>query len=295
MRKPNFFIVGAPKCGTTAMNDYLSQHPDIFMAKKEPDYFCKDLKIKIKLSESEYMQYFQAAKNEKIIGEASVWYLISKISALDIKKFAPDAKILIMLRNPVDVIYALHSQNIYEGNEDVLDFKTALNLDESRRNGKNLPDSADFFELPLYSDSVLFYEQVKRYLDVFGKNYVHIILYDNFKMDTKKVVSETLEFLGIDNRLPIDYNIINPNKRIKWFRLHRLIKRPGSAIRTVFRIIVPVRRLRHFIMLKVSNWNIKTGKRTKMNDKLYESLKRKYAADVKLLANLINRDLSAWL
>src|SRR5258706_10449866 len=111
INNPDFFIVGAPKCGTTAMNDYLGQHPDIYMAPKELHYFGADLKIKDKISESAYLQYFKNAGNKKILGEASVWYLFSGTAAKEIKNFSPDAKILIMLRNPVEVVYSLHSQH----------------------------------------------------------------------------------------------------------------------------------------------------------------------------------------
>src|SRR6266511_5324655 len=128
------------------MNDYLNQHPDIFMGKKELHYFGKDLKTKLKLSESEYLENFEGASDKKIIGEASVWYLSSKTAAEEIKKFAGDAKILIMLRNPVDVIHSMHSQHLYDGNEDILDFEAALSLDEKRKSGDNLPDSVDYFE-----------------------------------------------------------------------------------------------------------------------------------------------------
>ena len=140
MKIPNFFIVGAPKCGTTAMNDYLDQHPDVFMAHKELHYFGNDLQVKNRISEQEYLQHFKDAVNEKIIGEASVWYLFSATAAKEIKSFSPDAKVLIMLRNPVDVIYSLHSQHLYDGNEDVLDFESALALDDERKAGRGIQD-----------------------------------------------------------------------------------------------------------------------------------------------------------
>jgi hypothetical protein len=293
--KPIFFIVGAPKCGTTAMNDYLNKHPDIFMAKKELHYFGKDLKTKIKLSESEYLRHFQMAGSKKIIGEASVWYLFSQTAADEIKRFAPGAKILIMLRNPVEVIHSLHSQHLIDGNEDVPDFEKALKLDEVRKKRMNLPHSVDFFELPPYKDSILFTNQVKRYLDVFGKENVRIILYEDFITNTEEEVLKTLTFLGIEGRHPIDYKIINQNKRIKSFFLHRIIKKPPAVLKKIFRKIAPAQKLRHSIMLKFSNWNIKTGKRDEMSVTLSNQLKVFFADDVKSLAKLINRDLSAWL
>jgi len=293
--KPNFFIVGAPKCGTTAMNDYLNQRPDIFMAKKEMHYFGKDLKTKQKLSEPEYLKNFRSTNNEKIIGEASVWYLFSETAAKEIKEFAPDAKILIMLRNPVDVLHSLHSQHLYDGNEDVLDFEAALSLDEERKKGVNLPDSVDYFALPPYKDSVLFSNQVKRYLDVFEKENFLIILYEDFTGNTKKIVSETLEFLGINDKFQLDYNVVNPNKRIKWFYLHKLIKKPPATLKKLIRVILPFRKIRHSIMFQLFKWNVQEKQRDEMNKGLNSRLKDFFKDDIHLLSKIINRDLSAWL
>ena len=295
MIKPNFFIVGAPKCGTTAMNDYLARHPDIFMATKEIHFFGSDLKTRVKISESEYLDHFQEAGNNKIIGEASVWYLFSTMAAKEIKSFSPHAKILIMLRNPLQVIDSLHSQHLYDGNENVTDFETALNLDEERKKGNNLPDSLDFFIPPPYFDSVLFSVQVKRYLDVFGKENVHIILYDDFRENTEKTVTETLNFLGVYSKMQIGYDIINPNKKIRFFSLHRVIKNPSPGLKKIVRVILPVKKIRHDIMSYLFRWNISLEKRDKMNDELYIRLKESLTDDVNTLSKLINRDLSAWI
>jgi hypothetical protein len=295
VNKPNFFIVGAPKCGTTAMNDYLAQHPDIFMAKKEIHYFGSDLKTRLKISEAEYMKNFRQAGNKKIIGEASVWYLFSKTAATEIKNFSPDAKILIMLRNPVQVLHSLHSTHLYEANENILDFETAINLDEERKKGNSLPNSLDFFELPLYRDSVLFAEQVKRYLDCFGEENVHVILYEDFIGNTEKTVAGTLNFLGIDRKIQIAYDVINPNKKIRFFPLHLLLKNPSPSLKKIVRIILPFKKLRHRIMAYLFKWNIRVKKRNKMNDHLYARLKESLIHDVNALSKIIHRDLSAWM
>lgn len=136
MKKPDFFIVGAAKCGTTAMYEYLKEHPEIFMPEdaKEPNYFGSDMNYKSsRLTEEQYLSLFSDAKNEKRIGEASVWYLYSKLAASEIKEFCPSARIIIMLRNPVDMLYSLHSELFYGADEDIEDFKTALNAEEVRK------------------------------------------------------------------------------------------------------------------------------------------------------------------
>ncbi|RLG08342.1 MAG: sulfotransferase, partial [Thaumarchaeota archaeon] len=109
MKKPNFFIVGAPKCGTHAMYTFLKAHPEIFMPeRKEFQYFATDLVrgTQYELSEEEYLSYFRIAKDEKRLGEASTWYLYSKKAASNIKKFNPHAKIIVMLRHPIEMMYS---------------------------------------------------------------------------------------------------------------------------------------------------------------------------------------------
>lgn len=295
LKRPDFFIVGAPKCGTTAMNNYLAQHPDVFMAQKEIHYFGSDLKMRVKLSESEYLNYFQNAGEKKLIGEASVWYLFSKKAAEEIKAFSPEAKIIIMLRNPIDVLHSLHSQHLFNANEEVTNFERALELDAERRKGNQLPHSHDFFELPLYRDSVLFGEQVKRYIDIFGPKNVHIILYEDFKKNTKKIVDETMEFLNISQDVEIKYGVVNPNKKIRFFSLHRLLKLPPQGLKKIVRFVLPVKKIRHELMVLLFKLNIRKVKRKKMNEKLRMELKDYFSDDIKKLSSIINRDLSEWM
>jgi len=295
MNRPNFFIVGAPKCGTTAMNDYLNQHPEIYMAPKEIHYFGNDLKTRIKISDQDYLKFFPDTINKKIIGEASVWYLFSKTAAEEIKFFYPEAKILIMLRNPVEVIHSLHSQHLYDGNEDVADFEKALSLDEARKKRIHLADAVDFFETPAYVDSVLFSGQVGRYLNVFGREKVHIILYEDFKTDPQKIVSETLQFLALNTDLDIEYKLINSNKQVNSIHLHRLIKKPPMKLKKIVRTILPSRKLRHIIMSNFFNWNIEIKERKKINARLNEKLKKRLAEDINILGKMIDKDLSMWL
>ena len=277
------------------MNNYLAEHPDVFMAKKEIHYFGSDLKLKERLTESAYLDLFEQATGKKIIGEASVWYLYSKTAAKEIKQFSPGAKILIMLRNPVDFIHSLHSQHLFDSNETVQDFETAINLDAERKKGNKLPFSLDFFELPSYIESALFAEQVKRYYDVFGKENVKVILYDDFVKDTAGTIADTHHFLGLDNINTGNLKVINPNKQTRFFFLHQMIKNPPEKLRKVMRTILPFKALRYYIMLYLLRWNVRFKKRAEMSEELRLRLKKVFAEDIRLLGEIINRDLSAWL
>ncbi len=145
LRGPDFFIVGAPKCGTTAMTDYLGQHPEIGMcAQKETQHFATDLypRFEIRsrhewLTQDEYMKLFEGAQNRKRLGEASVWYLYSSAAPREINEFSPAADIIVMLRNPLQALPSLHSQFVFMGIEPVEDFERALDLDEERERGRS--------------------------------------------------------------------------------------------------------------------------------------------------------------
>ena len=142
MRKPDFFIVGAPKCGTTAMQYYLSQHPDIFLPEKEMDFFGNDLLFTHpRCTIEQYLAHFDTpeAKFRRRVGEKSVFYLYSKRAAYEIRDFAGAADIIIMLRNPVDMLYSLHSHMLRTGGEEIEDFRAALEDESIRKPGARLP------------------------------------------------------------------------------------------------------------------------------------------------------------
>src|SRR5262245_29668254 len=126
MRKPDFFIVGAPKCGTTAIFEYLAPHPEVFLAPKEPHFFGSDIRSIRQVNEAEYLKLFGSAENELRLGDASVFYFYSNVAPQEIREFSPDARIIISLRNPVDMVYSLHSQLVFSLEDEIEDFETAL-------------------------------------------------------------------------------------------------------------------------------------------------------------------------
>ncbi len=132
---PNFFIVGAPKCGTTALSEYLREHPNVFMCSpKEPKYFDFDFNYPIEWTEKSYLNLYSKAdpKRHHAIGEASVTYHYSECAISRILKLNPESKFIIMLRNPVDLVRSWHAQEIFTGQENISDFEKGL----ARRRGE---------------------------------------------------------------------------------------------------------------------------------------------------------------
>src|SRR6202044_1854761 len=140
MIKPNFFILGAPKCGTTSLAAWLAGHPEIYLSPtKEPHFFNTDHRRLTNSLES-YEQLFAATdQRHRAVGEASVWYLASSTAAANILNYSPEAKFIVMLRDPTEMASSLHEELVFTGREDVVDFAEAWNLQETRQNRRHVP------------------------------------------------------------------------------------------------------------------------------------------------------------
>src|SRR6187551_2293912 len=150
MRRPDLFIIGAPKSGTTSLYEYLEGHPEVFMSPvKEPGYFSGDVnrehrrRFSYPADEAKYLALFADARDEKRLGEASTRYILSPAAAAQVKDFQPDARIVAILRNPVEMIHSLHGELVSTGDEDITDFAEALAADHDRAEGRRLPPGAN--------------------------------------------------------------------------------------------------------------------------------------------------------
>ena len=294
MKNPDFFIVGAPRCGTTAMYNYLKKHPEIFMSvPKEPWYFGTDITCKFRPSLENYLHYFSMAKNEKRVGEASPIYLSSTLAAKEIKEFNPLARIIIMLRNPVDFLHSFHAKNLTLGYENITDCGNALKAEEARKQKKmDLPKKAEMAPACLqYKQMAKFSEQVERYLDVFGKENVFIIIYDDFKENTAKVYRDTLLFLGVYPDFNISFPVYNKNFRLRSKFLSHLHVNDHPSLKHSSSL--PARVLVK-LFKRINKWNTIAEPRQSMNPDLRNQLQKEFEPEVQRLSKLIGRDLNHW-
>lgn len=234
---PNLFIVGAAKSGTTSLYHYLRQHPDVFMPSyKEPHFFSQvkpkpELEVFLKhiSSETDYLELFEKT-SAKIIGEASTSYLWDKETPQRIKGVAPDAKIIIMLRQPVERAFSHYLNNVREAYEK-RDFHQAI-LEDLQATQKGWGISS------LYVDLGYYCEQVERYLKVFGKN-VHVIFFEEFTKDIPVHVEQVFKFLEIDPSYAskVEPEVRNPYARPSSGLSKWLLGTP--AVRRVVRALSP--------------------------------------------------------
>jgi hypothetical protein len=298
MTKPNLFIVGAPKTGTTALYEYLDQHPDVYFPRKTIYYFCHDLTFRTPpISESVYLDIFANSGKQKIVGEASVFNLLSPGAAKKIKDFNPDARIIIMLRNPIDMVYSLHTENYSCGDDDIEDFETSLNAESGRKQGKRVPPHHNApLEAVFYSEVAKFYEQVLRYRSVFAEDKLHIIFFDDFKADTEKEYRKVLKFLGVEEIMPASLEVVNPSKVPRNKTYLKFLLNPPGFIKAIGRTLFPHHSPRREKLIDfLWRFNNKYQPRKPISPELKQRLLGIYKEDIEKLGKFLNRDLSNWL
>jgi hypothetical protein len=189
-RWPDFILAGAGKSGTTTLYDYLRNMPDIFMPEKEPDFFAFDFsKIspeRYKQIEVAYLKNFENIKNEKIIGEAS-GYIQSKVAAKNIHQKCPNVKLLFTLRDPVERAFSHYANHIRK--------KTHASFFEEIQ--KELTHGQNPKDWGIRLDIGLYYQNLKRFLDIFPHEQIKIIIFEEWIQTPKTTIQEIRKFLGL--------------------------------------------------------------------------------------------------
>ena len=295
--RPDFFIVGAPKSGTSSLAQYLQQHPRVFMPKqKDLPFFGSDIVHNFEgafNSLTEYEARAAGAPSGALCGEASVQYLYSTNAASEIRRYNPNARIIIMLRDPVEMIYSLHSHNLWMREEDIDDFRAALDAEPRRRKGELIPPVNHFAQGLFYRDIGHIYRQVVRYLDVFGDDRVRVIVYDDFAADTEMVTRQTFSFLGLIDNVSLELRVVNANRTPRSRTLLTFTQRPHPRIDAVFTRVTP-RRVHGKIVPWMAKLNAVETSRSPLDSTLASQLRAEFAPDVRQLSERLGLDLGAW-
>lgn len=299
MKKPNLFIVGGPRCGTTALYSYLKTHPQICMSDfKEPNYFSDDLGPQVRqcTTEARYLANFCGlGEHHTVIGEATVFYLYSKTAIPNIKKFNPDAKLIAMFRDPAEVLYSVHSYFIYEFFIDKKDFMTAWNSQAALTQEKAL--ASRHTELPFlhYRELASFGEQLQRAYTHFPPQQVKVIFYEDLRRDPGAVYTGVLNFLGVPHDGRRDFPVINAIKRHRIDLLGRVLHNmPASLTRSA----KAVKKTLGLKTLGVGRLARKLDADARRPPAVPEHIRQTIIAelrpDIELLEKLTGRNLSHW-
>lgn len=298
MKKPNFFIVGAPKCGTTALSEYLRDHRNIFVSQpKEPHFFSTDLNRLCLVNDVEhYEKLFRDATDEHVaVGEASTGYLFSDCALENIRAYAPESKLVAMLRNPVDMVHAWHAQRLFATDEDETDFEAAWRLQDRRTEGNDVPRKCRHVKLLMYREIGMLGAQMAHVYEVFPREQVLAILFDDFVADTKRVYEETLDFLGVPQDGRVEFPRINENRRHRLRWLGEFTQNPPAPVRAVTKLVKRVTGKGELGFLNpLRDLNRLREGREPLRPEFGDELREAFAEDVATLSKLLGRNLDHW-
>lgn len=294
-RLPDFLIVGAAKCGTTSLVNYLEEHSEIYICEnKEPKYLTYDLlknkyagpgdekstKSRAVKSLDEYYSIFSKAKPNQITGEASVdsiYYYKEVIPK--IKKIIGDPPIIIMLRNPVKRAISAYSHLIRE-NRETLDFEKGLEME-----GERLKSGYEF--IWGYLSAGYYYESVKAYYEAFTN--VKVVIFEDFIKDTQEEVYEVLDFLNIKSKHNFSKESFNVSGKPKNHLVNQFLIGDSKFKLFLKRILGKKRAVS--LKNKIQKRNLE---KISIKKELEIELFKNFETDIKNLEKLLNRDLAIW-
>jgi hypothetical protein len=298
---PNFLIIGAGKSGTTSLYHYLGQHPEVYMSPvKEPKFFAvegKNLDYRGPYDETSmnrssitdvraYRSLFDGVSGEVAIGEASPLYLHSPEAPERINHYIPDAKLIAILRNPVERAYSAFLQRVQKGHEPLRDFAQALQQEEAR--------TSDNWAPRWQTKGIGFYHaHLTRYYGLFDRGQIMIHLYEDLRTDPLGVVQSTFRFLEVDDASVTDVSLRHNISGVPRSRTLQTLVQAPNPLKAVLKPLLP-EGLRRRASVGVQKWNA-TGELPPFQPEVREGLIELYRPDVLQLEELIGRDLSGWL
>lgn len=297
MRRPNFFIIGAPKCGTTSLYFWLSGHPKIFTSDiKEPHFFASELRSRKVRKLSRYEKLFEDANdNHLAVGEASTGYLFSQEAVPKIESRYSDVKYIVMLRNPIEMAKSLHEQEIQCGAEHETDFGTAWRLSPERRRGKEVHFGCEDPQRLDYMDRCSIGSQLERLLTTVPRSRVQILFLEDIRENSGREYQKALEFLGVPTDDRSKFPVRNESKEVKYPTLRRFIRNIGR-IRDIGKRILGIDNSFGVSVMESIN---EKGKEERRDDSISRGLKeeilRCFESDISKVEDITGRDLSHWV
>jgi GNAT superfamily N-acetyltransferase len=301
-RVPDFFIVGHPKCGTTALYEMLQGHPQIHMPVKEPWFFASDLIARpadgMQQRLEDYLSLFDAARPGQRVGEATPSYLRSRTAAKRIADLQPGARIIAILREPASFLRSFHLQAVQARVETEKDLRRALALEKVRREGKAIPRDCARPEALFYSEHVRYVEQLRRYYAVFPREQVLVLVYEDFRRNNEATVRQVLQFLEVDDTCPIEAVEANPTVRLRSRKVEELLRSlyqgqgtAAHALNAAVKAFTP-RGMRRYAVRAIQR-RVVYGAPGPPDESLMLELRHRFKGEVVALSEYLGRDLVA--
>jgi len=284
MKKPNFFIIGAPKCGTTSLAAWLAEHRQIYMSTpKEPHFFNSDYRLTGIRKLDKYENLFHdATKDHLAVGEASVLYLLSDDAILNILEYNDTSKFIVCIRNPVEMALSLHGQLVFSDDEKIVSFEAAWHKHRGEWGQR------EKYKLTDYGPTCQLGWQIERLFTRVLPDNIHVVVMDDLRIDARKEYLTVLKFLGIKDDGKVHFPVLNTAKKRIFPIINQAamlagkVKR-GLGIEKGFGLLDAVGRI-----------NTCVQPRQKISDTFEQELKDYFREDVRLLSNRLQRDLTYW-
>jgi hypothetical protein len=272
---PNFFFVGAPKCGTSSFYFHLKKHPDIFLpSNKEPQYFITP-HVKESVSLDEYDRLYRNARGYIAIGDMSPSYLRDEHAPKRIFEVSPNAKIIAVIRDPVVRAHSDFNFARSLGIEPLLDFRDALQRYNHR-------DSKDWYLSSFYVDQGMYYAQIRRYIETFGRDRVLVVLFDDLTRNPQKLFAQIAEHIGVDPAFFANADLSESRNEYRMPKQRALV----DFVRKLH-----LQRLLPSSVLKWSRQFFFDTKKRGLDDQSRHLLQEMYDPDVARLEQLLERKL----
>lgn len=300
--KPNFFIIGAPRCGTTALSEYLRSNPRIgFSNPKETQFFATDFpNIRFVQNEEDYLNkcFGHLEGNDYLaVGEASVWHLYSNFAVSEILNYNPEAKFIIMIRNPFELVQALYEKQVELHWEDCKTFENAWNIQNERRNGHNIPKHCNDVRLLMYADIGKLAQQIERVINIVPHKQLKIINFDDFKNNTGEIYRSILQFLEVPDDGRDTFPRINEGRQVKFRWLYQELSLPNASLMKIVNVakhIFGIEKLN--VLPRLRKLFIKPrAKKPPISDLVRAEMQVQFEGEIVQLSTILQRDLSHWL
>ncbi|MEM7782016.1 MAG: sulfotransferase domain-containing protein [Planctomycetota bacterium] len=301
-KHPNTFVIGAPKCGTSAMAHYLNCHPNVFLCDpKEPFFWSTDypiLKHRHGINSLDaYLALFSAATDQhRVICEGSTNYLASKNAISNILGFNRDAKFIVMLRNPVDVVHAFHSEILFSCIEDEPDFEKAWHRQEARKIGQGIPEGCEAEQFLQYGDVASYAPQLERFFELVPEHNRKVILFDDFAADNALCYRETLQFLGLPEFAMEKFERVNAAHGHRFPAFSKFILSPPQPVRPIINTVrFAARKFKGGWIDQAKKWFRQPEKRKPLSPEFQVELSHYFKSDIQRTSEILGKDLSHWL
>ena len=303
---PDFFIIGAPRCGTTSLSRYLMRHPQVcFSRPKETHYFAQlpGLPSEDDLKRDYIDRYFgHRTASQSVAGEGSVSYIHLPAIIEQILSFNPDAKFIAMVRNPLTMLPSYHQKMLFLLQEKEADFEQAWALQAERAQGRNLPDTCLDPRLLNYTEVASLGAQVERLFDIVGRKQAHVIVFDDFTKDTLSVYRALLEFLELnyDGQTEFERRFESQVYRSYWLQylFFKTATKGGKFADTLERKSRKYREdgtIRPNLIKRITKFNKRPAKPAPLSPQVANTIREALHDDVRLLGHALQRDLGFWL